>query len=118
MSLVIDPQTLRALRQAHDWDQQTLARAAAVDPSVVSRLERGLQDDLDASVLVALARSLGVPVDALLAAPTARTVADVVPELAAAVAEVSHLPEAEQRHLAAMLRAYVTSRQEQEQDRL
>lgn len=114
MNRVIDPQTLRALRQAHAWDQQTLARAAAVDPSVVSRLERGLQSDLDASVLVALARSLGVPVDALLAVPTARTVADVVPELGAAVADVSHLPEAEQRHLAAMLRAYVTSRQEQD----
>jgi len=36
-----------------------------------------------------------------------------VPELAA-VADVSHLPEAEQRHMAAMPRAYVTSRQEQD----
>jgi len=37
-----------------------------------------------------------------------------VPALAAAVADVSHLPEAEQRHMAAMLRAYVTSHQEQD----
>jgi len=114
MRRVIDRQTLRALRPAHDGDQQTVARTAAVDPSVVARLDRGLQSDLDASVLVALARSLGVAVDALLAAPTARTAADVVPALAAAVAEVSHLPEVEQRRRAAMLRAYVTSRQKQD----
>ncbi len=53
MRRVIDPQTLRALRPAHDGDQQTVARTAPVDPSVVSRLERELHSDLDASVLVA-----------------------------------------------------------------
>src|SRR5262245_12483214 len=60
MSDILDTQALRSLREAKGWDQQTLASAAGVDPSVVSRLERGLQVDLKASVLVGLAYALDI----------------------------------------------------------
>ena len=69
MTELLNAETLRRLREARHWDKQTLAQHAGVDPSVISRLERGLQDDLRASVLIALARVFHTPVDALLAQP-------------------------------------------------
>lgn len=108
MSDVIDVQVLRALREARGWDQLTLARAAGIDPSVISRLERGTQLDLRASVLVGIARALHIPVDALLA-PTQPRPSTAALELAAVVAELDQLSESHQRHVAAILRAYLTA---------
>lgn len=108
MSDVIDVQVLRALREAKGWDQLTLARAAGIDPSVISRLERGTQLDLRASVLVGIARALHTSVDSLLA-PAQPQRAPIALELAAVVAELDALPEAHQRHIAAILRAYLTA---------
>lgn len=104
--LLLNPQTLRVLREGKGWDQKTLAQAAGVDPSVISRLERGLQDDLRASVLVALADALVVPVDALLGRLQEHK---VITELAATMVELERLPDAHQRQVAAMLRAYLTA---------
>lgn len=107
MAELLDTRTLRTLREAQGWDQQTLAQRAGVDPSVISRLERGLQEDLRVSVMVALARALGTSVESLLAAPP-------VPlrfgaELTAALTQLDALSRAQQHQVAALLRAYVTT---------
>jgi transcriptional regulator with XRE-family HTH domain len=109
MSSVIDGNVIRSVREAKGWDQLTLAQAAGINPSVVSRLERGLQDDLRASVLVALARALEVPVDSLLhpslrQAPTALT-----PELVEVLADLARLSPAMQQQVAAILRGYLST---------
>src|SRR5262245_27484976 len=109
MSDIIDPQVLRSLREPRGWDQQTLATAAEVDPSVVSRLERGLQQNLMASVLVALARALATPVDALLIASAQHAPPPLVAELGAVMTELGKLPPSQQRQVAAIVRAYVTT---------
>jgi len=107
MEPVIDGAALRRLREVRNWDQSALARRAGISQSVVSRLERGLQDNLDAAVLIALARTLGTAVDALLAAPTQPDQAPLVSELAVIVPELARLPERDQRRVAAILQAYV-----------
>lgn len=113
--LLLNPKTLRVLRAGKGWDQKTLAQAAGVDPSVISRLERGLQDDLRVSVLVGIAGALGTSVDALLSAPYGRAGASgVIPELAGVLSELESLSEKHQRQLAAILRAYLESLPEQE----
>ena len=109
MNDVLDVRVLRALREAKGWDQLTLARAAGIDPSVISRLERGIQGDLRASVLIALARALHTSVDSLLAVPYQQTESALILELAAVVAELPQLPESYQRHVAAILRAYISA---------
>lgn len=65
MSAIVDGELIRQLRERRGWSQRELALAAQVDPSVVSRLERGLQDDVKLSVVVALARVLDVSIDHL-----------------------------------------------------
>jgi transcriptional regulator with XRE-family HTH domain len=109
MSDVLDPQVLRSLREARGWDQLTLATMADVDPSVVSRLERGLQQDLKASVLVALARALETPVDVLLMPSSQHAPALLVAELTAVITELAALPQAQQRQVAAIVRAYLSA---------
>ena len=109
MSDVIDPQVLRSLREARGWDQLTLATAAGVDPSVVSRLERGVQLDLYASVLIALAHALQTPVDSLLVASAQHAPPAVIAELTAVVGELASLSEAQQRQVAAIVRGYLSA---------
>ncbi len=92
MSAVIDGESLRALRMARGRNQKTLAQAAGVAPSVVSRLECKLQDDTNASILVALAITLGVTVDALLVADYRPTQPDLAADLSAVLADVARLP--------------------------
>jgi transcriptional regulator with XRE-family HTH domain len=107
MAELLDVRMLRALREARGWDQQTLAREAGVDPSVISRLERGLQDDFRVSVLVALARTLAIPVDSILAEPAVTPALDA--ELAAIVSQLGALTSAQQRQVAAILSAYLAT---------
>ena len=109
MGAVIDGQTLRAMREARGWNQSTLARTAGIHPSVISRIERGMQDNLDADVLVALARSLQAPVDALLVTPDKpgeHGRGRLMRELAAEVAVLAELSDTQQRQVAAIVRAY------------
>ncbi len=114
MSLVVDGNSLRSLRESRGWSQRALAERAAIDSSVVSRLERGLQDDVDASILVRLARALDAPVDALLVPEQQYRGGDLTGELAVAVAMLGRLPAPRQQQVAALLRAYVASEPEEE----
>ncbi len=107
MGDVVDGQRLRAMREVKGWDQRTLARRAGVDPSVISRLERGVQGDVRASVLVALARTLATPVDSLLSASGEETHPELVRELDAALRALAGISPDHQRQVAAMLRGYL-----------
>jgi transcriptional regulator with XRE-family HTH domain len=109
MSDMLNAQRLRALRQAKGWDQLTLARTAGVDPSVVSRLERGIQEDLRASVLVSLARALQTSIDSLVVEAQSHLPAQLERELLALVSELAELPAAHQHHVAVILRAYLSA---------
>ena len=45
---ILNVTRIKTLREQKHWDQQDLARNAQVARSVISRLERGLQDDFQA----------------------------------------------------------------------
>ena len=109
MSGVIDGDAIRSMREARGWDQLQLAQAAGIHPSVVSRLERGLQDDLKASVLVAIAEAFALPVDSLLQRTHQQEQTQSTPALAEIVAELVRLPPAYQQQVVALLRRYLSS---------
>lgn len=109
MSSVIDVNVIRSVLEAKGWDQLTLAQMANVNPSVVSRLERGLQDDLKASVLVALARALEMPVESLLLPSLRQVPLSLSPELLEIVVELYMLTPHFQRQVIALLQGYLST---------
>jgi transcriptional regulator with XRE-family HTH domain len=104
---------IRYLREQKGWDQQTLAAKANVHPSVISRLERGLQDDVRFSVVVAIAQTLGVSIDSLVReamdgvaiAPPASMIA----ELEIMIREFGNEPIEIQRQAAGILRGFLSA---------
>lgn len=109
MDGVVDGKRLQHLREARGWNKQRLAREAGIHPSVVSRLERDIQNNLDAAVLVALATALNTRVDALLTVPAYEREEPLSPDLAAEVSALGTLSVAQQQHVAAILHAYRTT---------
>ena len=107
MSALINGQVLRATREAKGWNQQTLAREAGVDKSVISRLEREMQDDLRVSVLVAIATALEISADTLLSSGQ-RSAETFIPQLSALLPAVAALPDAPQRQIAAIIQGYLS----------
>lgn len=105
---MIRGETLRMLREVRQWDQQTLAHHTGIDPSVISRLERGLQNDLKASVLVKLAQTLEVSIDDLVGITSHQTY-EIIGELIALLPLLQQLSPAHQRQVAAILRGYLTT---------
>lgn len=103
MGTLIDGQGFRALRRARGWDQKTLADKAGVDPSLISRLERGLQDNVTTSALVGLAQTFDVPVDALLVPYRDQPSSSLVHELEVVVSNLPNLSPENQRLVAAIL---------------
>lgn len=104
---------IRERRITRGLTQHALAAQAGVDASVVSRLERGLQDDVHLSVFVALAHVLESPLDDFLAPQhqMARQIyPELVPELAIVVNELGTLTRSEQQQIAAMLQSYLATR--------
>ena len=113
MKTIIDPRLLRLHREAKGWDQLTLAHKAGIDPSVVSRLERGLQSDLRASVLISLAVALEVTVDALLPQSLHLVSPNEALELSPLLTVIEHLPLPYQRQVAALLHGYLSTMPDQ-----
>lgn len=105
---MISGDVLRILREAKGWNQQTLAQQTGIDPSVVSRLERGLQSDLKVSVLFKLAQALEVSLDVLVSNQSKHT-NDFVGELAAIMPQLQQLSQEHQRQVAAMLGGYLVA---------
>lgn len=106
---VIDQNALRVLREARGWNQRMLCEVASVDPAVLSRLERGVQDDVSASALVALARALDTPIEALLTPPPDAIARALAPEWTGIVRRVSALSIATQRHVARIVKVFLST---------
>lgn len=70
----INGRTIRALRIAHGLSQVGLAKAAQLDHSYVSRIERGQRCHPAPAVTLALANALGVDMAAILVDPDVVTV--------------------------------------------
>jgi transcriptional regulator with XRE-family HTH domain len=110
---IVNAQTLIALRKTKGWSQLSLASKAQIDRSVISRLERNLQEDLKGSVLVAIARALETSVDSLLLRPPENRhemyagESDLVEDFEVLIRQIGKLEPTQQRHLAAVIRAYI-----------
>jgi|SRR5579859_5860528 len=104
---VVNGEKLAQLRQKREWGQRELAAAAKVDPSVISRLERNLQEDCMLSIVVAIAEALGVMVDDLLMNGQQATNARLHPELQAAINRLTQQPVRNQRQAAGILEGYL-----------
>ena len=96
------------LRRKRKWEQQQLAKEAGVAKSVISRLERGLQDDFKISVIAAVAKALGVSVDSLLLHSQVDT-DDIDGELQEIMLKLSKQPKTIQRQAAGILRGYLAT---------
>ncbi len=109
MDYQVDGKRVAELRQQHGWGQRDLAEAGQIDPSVVSRLERNLQDDCMLSIVVAIASALGVTVDELLMQGQHATYLGLTPELQSATNQLAHQSPAIQRQAAGILRGYLST---------
>jgi transcriptional regulator with XRE-family HTH domain len=111
MGALIHVEMLRSLREVRGWDQRTLAQHAGVDRSIISRIERGTQQDLKVSILVAIARALDVPIDTLITAEETGggDRASLTTELSAVVDALVPLSQEHQRQVAAVLRGYLSA---------
>ena len=109
MESPIDPGVLRQRREAKGWNQRELARAASVDHSVVSRLERNLQSDVSVQVLLSLAKALDITVEDLLPPSARRQPWNISTELVAIVSQVAALSPFNQHQVTLLLRGYVAA---------
>ena len=96
------------LRKLNGWDQFELAAAAHIAPSVVSRLERNLQADFKLSVVEAVAAALHVSIDSLLEPSAGSETENVAAELEAAIVQLRTRSSRIQRHVAGMIRGYLS----------
>lgn len=95
------------LRRQQGLGLRELALKAQVDHSVISRLERNLQQDCMLSVIVAIALALGVAVDDLLRHGQQATNRKLTPEFQAIINELAEQPPKIQRQSAGILRGYL-----------
>jgi len=112
---LLNNEKITELRKQRGWDQYELAKAADVTPSVISRMERGLQEDFKLSVIVAVAKALGTTVDVLLlpySEPTAE-IPPLLPKLANTIALLSQRPAKIQQHAAGILNGYLAALDEE-----
>jgi transcriptional regulator with XRE-family HTH domain len=103
----LNGEQIRLLRESKGWDQRRLAQAAGVNPSVISRLERGLQKDVMLSVTLAIAAALGVPLSTMVDEPGKAPTQELIPELRAIVVLLAGQSEAVQKQVAGMIRGFL-----------
>lgn len=105
---LINGNLIQSLREQKAWDQKTLAQQAGVDASVISRLERNLQQDAKLSILFSIASALDVTVNDLLNT-TAASQMDIQleEELNTALALLSKENARAQIQVAAIIHAYI-----------
>lgn len=61
-----DHEALTRLREERGWNRRELADAAGVDPSTVTRLEKGERTNPTATVVYLLAKALGANIPDLI----------------------------------------------------
>jgi transcriptional regulator with XRE-family HTH domain len=106
---ILNVALIKALREQKQWEQRDLAQAASLSPSVISRLENGLQRDCKLSVAVAIARAFGVTVDTLLNQNFQAESPSLTPRLQTVLAQLSEQPTSIQNGIAGMLQGYITT---------
>ncbi len=99
---------IRQIRAQQGWDQKSLAKAANVHPSVISRVERNLQEDVKLSVAIAIANALGGTIDSLLNRETWQP-NELAPELLAVINQLRQRDEHTQRQAAGILSGYLST---------
>jgi transcriptional regulator with XRE-family HTH domain len=107
MKNLVNGDKIAALRKIRGWEQQDLAAHAKINSSVISRMERGLQDDFKLSVIVQIAQALEVSVDQLLASSWQQTNPAFTPELENSFRILSLQSAEIQNHLAAIVLTYL-----------
>jgi transcriptional regulator with XRE-family HTH domain len=110
----VNGKKIAELRKLRSWNQKTLAAKAQVVPSVISRIEMGLQDDFKVSVVAAVASALETSVDSLLNHAYQPNTGEIVVELQEAIVELSHTPKHIQRQAAGIIRGYLATLSEAE----
>ena len=106
---IINNSRIIELRLHKKWEQKQLAQEAGVAPSVISRLEQGLQADFKITVIASVAKALGVSVDSLLSHPYQADTGEIVVELREIMVELSNQPNPIQRQAAGILRGYLAT---------
>jgi transcriptional regulator with XRE-family HTH domain len=108
---LVNYKKIRALRESRGWDQYELAEIANINRSVVSRLERGLQNDFKLSVIISIAEALGVGINELLASYVEDKQVQqlLVPNLEAVIDELKKQPAEVQHQAAGILRGYLST---------
>ncbi len=109
MVALLDGSRIAKLRKQKGWEQRQLASIAQVDPSVISRLERGIQEDFKLSIVISVASALEVSVDALLSTSLLPKSGQLVAELQSVFKEVGELPIPIQRQIAGMIRGFLSA---------
>lgn len=109
MAGLINGDKIALLRKEKDWDQRKLAAEAHVDPSVVSRLERNLQDDCMLSIVNRIASVLDVSIDELLNRGYQPGTVDLDSELQAVISILARQTPIIQQQAAGILRGYIST---------
>jgi len=65
----IQPEIIKALRNARGWTQEQLGEAAKLDKTTISRIERGSHDDRRGSTAEKLSKAFGVDLKLLTGEP-------------------------------------------------
>lgn len=104
---MLDSQKVSRLRREHGWEQKDLAEFADIHPSVISRLERGLQVDFKLSIVLRIARALGTSIDDLLQEPNSTDQQRFVPELNLALERLRFHSSDTQQWVAAMILGFL-----------
>jgi transcriptional regulator with XRE-family HTH domain len=107
MKSFVNGEKIAALRKIKGWEQQDLAAHAGINSSVISRMERGLQGDFKLSVLVQIAQALEVPIDQLLTLSWQQKSPEFPAELENSFRILSLQPIEIQKHVAAIVMAYL-----------
>ena len=106
---LIDGQRVAELRKQRGWDQYELAEVAGVTSSMISRLERNMQEDYKLSAVLGIARALGVTIDSLLADEPRPEKQGLLPELQQAVDTLRQQPAEIQNHVSRIIRGYLST---------
>jgi transcriptional regulator with XRE-family HTH domain len=114
--VVLNVSKVRSLREQKGWEQKELAAKANVNAAVVSRLERGTQQDFKISIIASVASALNVPIDALLDEHSQYSPSEITPELQSAMAHLASHPASVQNRIAAMVEAYLFALEKEAQD--
>jgi transcriptional regulator with XRE-family HTH domain len=105
---ILNTSKIIRMRTERGWSQVDLARAANIHPSVVSRLEREIQQDFHMSVIVAIAKALDTSFASLLGDYQIDLDNNLTDELRAVLVILKSKPVSIQRLAAGVLRGLLS----------